>query len=91
VAYPAACRPQAWSAAAAVTLLHAAVGLYPDVPGGKVLVRPLAGAPLGAVTVRGLRVAGADVTVSIDRSGGVQVTGLPPGLTVEVADPELVV
>ncbi|MEV6155590.1 glycogen debranching N-terminal domain-containing protein [Nonomuraea sp. NPDC052129] len=89
VAYPAACRPQAWSAAAAVTLLHAAVGLYPDVPGGKVLVRPLTGAPLGAVTVRGLRVAGADVTVSIDRSGGVQVTGLPPGLSVEVADPEL--
>ncbi|MFI7151411.1 glycogen debranching N-terminal domain-containing protein [Nonomuraea sp. NPDC050022] len=89
VAYPAACRPQAWSAAAAVTLLHTAVGLYPDVPGGKVLVRPLAGAPLGAVTVRGLRVAGADVTVSIDRSGGVQVTGLPPGLSVEVADPEL--
>ncbi|MEU7836309.1 glycogen debranching N-terminal domain-containing protein [Nonomuraea sp. NPDC049129] len=89
VAYPAACRPQAWSAAAAVTLLHTAVGLYPDVPGGKVLVRPLAGAPLGAVTVRGLRVAGADVTVSIDRSGGVQVTGLPPGLSVEVADPGL--
>ncbi|MEU8149147.1 glycogen debranching N-terminal domain-containing protein [Nonomuraea sp. NPDC048901] len=89
VAYPAACRPQAWSAAAAVTLLHTAVGLYPDVPGGKVLVRPLAGAPLGAVTVRGLRVAGADVTVSIDRSGGVQVTGLPPGLSVEVADPDL--
>ncbi|MEU7743497.1 glycogen debranching N-terminal domain-containing protein [Nonomuraea sp. NPDC049158] len=89
VAYPAACRPQAWSAAAAVTLLHAAVGLYPDVPGSKVLVRPLAGAPLGAVTVRGLRVAGADVTVSIDRSGGVQVTGLPAGLSVEVADPGL--
>ncbi|WP_433518173.1 amylo-alpha-1,6-glucosidase [Nonomuraea sp. CA-143628] len=89
VAYPAACRPQAWSAAAAVTLLHAAVGLYPDVPGGKVLVLPLAGAPLGAVTVRGLRVAGADVTVSIDRSGGVQVTGLPPGLSVEVTDPGL--
>jgi glycogen debranching enzyme len=87
VAYPAACRPQAWSAAAAVTLLHAAVGLYPDVPGGKVVVRPLAGAPLGAVTVRGLRVAGADVSVSIDRSGGVQVTGLPPGLSVEVAEP----
>lgn len=86
VAYPAACRPQAWSAAAAVTLLHAAVGLYPDVPGGKVLLRPLAGAPLGAVTVRGLRVAGADVTVSIDRSGRAEVTGLPPGLSVEVVD-----
>ncbi|MCG5221105.1 glycogen debranching N-terminal domain-containing protein [Streptosporangium soli] len=86
VTYPAACRPQAWSAAAAVTLLHAAVGLYPDVPGGKVLLRPLAGTPLGAVTVRGLRVAGADVTVSIDRSGRAETTGLPPGLSVEVVD-----
>jgi glycogen debranching enzyme len=87
IAYPAACRPQAWSAAAAVTLLHAAVGLYPDVPGGKVLLRPLAGAPLGAVGVRGLRVAGAEVTVTVDRSGAAQVTGLPPGLRVESADP----
>ncbi|MFC5827726.1 glycogen debranching N-terminal domain-containing protein [Nonomuraea insulae] len=83
VAYPAACRPQAWSAAAALTLLHAAVGLYPDVPGGKVLLRPLAGAPLGAVTVRGLRVAGAEVTVSIDRSGRAEATGLPPGLVID--------
>ncbi|WP_308250727.1 amylo-alpha-1,6-glucosidase [Nonomuraea rhizosphaerae] len=86
VAYPAACRPQAWSAAAAVTLLHAAAGLYPDVPGGKVLLRPLAGAPLGAVTVRGLRVAGAEVTVTVSRSGAAEVTGLPPGLSIETAE-----
>ena len=58
VPYPAACRPQAWSAAAAVTIMHAAVGLHPDVPAGRVLLRPLAGTPLGEVSVRGLRVAG---------------------------------
>lgn len=45
VPYPAACRPQAWSAAAAVTVVHAALGLYPDVPEGRMLLRPLAGAP----------------------------------------------
>lgn len=80
IAYPAACRPQAWSAAAAVTLLHAAVGVYPDVPAGRVEVRPLEGAPLGAVRVQGLRVAGAAVTAEVDRSGKPTLDGLPPGL-----------
>ena len=32
LAYPAACRPQAWSAAAALVVLTATVGLRPDVP-----------------------------------------------------------
>lgn len=57
VPYPAACRPQAWSAAASIVILRAAVGLQPDVPNGQTTVRPLPGAPLGAVSVRGLRVA----------------------------------
>ncbi|MFZ5872363.1 MAG: MGH1-like glycoside hydrolase domain-containing protein, partial [Actinomycetota bacterium] len=41
VPYPAACRPQAWSAAAAVATLAAVTGLRPDVPAGVVDVRPL--------------------------------------------------
>ncbi|MDH2427457.1 glycogen debranching N-terminal domain-containing protein [Sphaerisporangium sp. TRM90804] len=81
VPYPAACRPQAWSAAAAVAVLHAAVGLYPDVPGGRVALRPMAGAPLGAITARGLRVAGADVAVTVAPDGTAVLTGLPPGLS----------
>ncbi|WP_326560334.1 amylo-alpha-1,6-glucosidase [Micromonospora sp. NBC_01796] len=80
--YPAACQPQAWSAAAAVVLLQAAVGLYPDVPAGTVRLRPLHGAPLGAVSAQRLRVAGAPVDVSVDRDGVATVTGLPAGLTV---------
>jgi glycogen debranching enzyme len=82
VPYPAACRPQAWSAAAAVTIVHAAVGLYPDVPSGRVLLRPLADAPLGAISARGLRVAGAEVDVALARDGTVDVTGLPARLSV---------
>jgi glycogen debranching enzyme len=81
VPYPAACRPQAWAAAAGVTLLHAAVGLRPDVPGGTVAVTPLVGAPLGAVSVAGLRVAGEPVTVSVDATGAATVAGLPEGLS----------
>lgn len=83
VPYPAACRPQAWSAASAVVIVHAALGLYPDVPGNRVLLRPLAGAPLGALSVRGLRVAGAEVGVTVDQAGHATVTGLPPGIRLD--------
>ncbi|GAA3223508.1 amylo-alpha-1,6-glucosidase [Nonomuraea helvata] len=85
VAYPAACRPQAWSAAAAIAIAHAALGLYPDVPAGRARLRPLSGAPLGALTVAGMRVAGAEVEVSVDHDGGAAVTGLPSDLHLEEA------
>ena len=78
--YPAACRPQAWSAAAAVVVLHAALGIYPDVPAGRVTVRP--SLPLGAVRATGLRIAGAAVDASVDASGRASLTGLPPSLTI---------
>ncbi len=64
VPYPAACRPQAWSAAASVAILQAALGLYPDVPNGQTSLQPLPGTPLGAVSVRGLRLAGQPYAVS---------------------------
>ncbi|MFK3980306.1 glycogen debranching N-terminal domain-containing protein [Micromonospora sp. NPDC050397] len=82
VPYPAACQPQAWAAAAAVVLLQVAVGLYPDVPAGTVRLRPLRGAPLGAVDARRLRVAGAPVDVSVDPTGTATITGLPANLTI---------
>ncbi|RKN49257.1 glycogen debranching N-terminal domain-containing protein [Micromonospora endolithica] len=80
VPYPAACRPQAWSAASAVLLLQAAAGLYPDVPAGTVRLAPLAGPELGAVSVSGLRVAGSSTGVTVDRDGSASVVGLPAGL-----------
>ncbi|MEO3874345.1 glycogen debranching N-terminal domain-containing protein [Nonomuraea sp. B12E4] len=80
VAYPAACRPQAWSAAAAIAIVHAALGLHPDVPAGEAILRPPAGAPLGALTVGGLRVAGDEVEVSVAHDGTATVTGLPDGM-----------
>ncbi|GAA0375480.1 glycogen debranching N-terminal domain-containing protein [Microbispora corallina] len=83
--YPAACRPQAWSAAAAVTVAHAALGLYPDVPGGRVLLRPLAGAPLGPVSARGLRIGDASVDVAVDSAGRPTVSGLPAGMALDIA------
>ncbi|RBQ18375.1 amylo-alpha-1,6-glucosidase [Spongiactinospora rosea] len=81
VPYPTACRPQAWSAAAAVSIVNAVLGVRPDVPAGRVALRPLAGAPLGALSVRGLRIAGADVEAAVDAAGDGSLTGLPGGLT----------
>jgi len=40
VPYPAACRPQAWSAAAVGALAQALLGLDVDVPGGRVRIQP---------------------------------------------------
>ncbi|GAA5193879.1 glycogen debranching N-terminal domain-containing protein [Rugosimonospora acidiphila] len=82
VPYPASCRPQAWSAAAAVLVLRAALGLEPDVPAGELRLRPLPGAPLGAVVAAGLRVGRHEVEVSLDGTGAVSVGGLPAGLRV---------
>jgi glycogen debranching enzyme len=86
VPYPAACHPQAWAAAASVALIQAALGVYPDVPAGTVHMRPLRGAPLGAVDLRGLRIAGADVDVAVASDGTATVSGLPAGLRVVHAE-----
>jgi glycogen debranching enzyme len=63
VPYPAACRPQAWSAAAAVAVLAARLGLRADAQTGSLDVRPSPGA--GSIHVSGLRFAGADRTIEI--------------------------
>jgi glycogen debranching enzyme len=76
--YPAACKPQAWAAAAAIALLQATIGLYPDVPNGVVALRPL-----GAVSARGLRVAGSAVDVHAAADGTATISGLPAGLSIE--------
>ncbi|SEG13567.1 Glycogen debranching enzyme (alpha-1,6-glucosidase) [Thermomonospora echinospora] len=82
--YPAACRPQAWAAAASVLALRALLGLEPDVPGGTVTVHPLPGGASGGLEADGLVVAGRRVRIRTGR-GGPEVTGLPPGLTVRAA------
>jgi glycogen debranching enzyme len=79
VPYPSSCRPQAWSAAAAVAALAAVTGLRPDVPAGSVSVAPLAPSPVGAARVAGLRVAGASVRVSVMADGRLErLRGCPP-------------
>jgi glycogen debranching enzyme len=79
LAYPAACRPQAWSAAAAFVLVSAALGLSADVPAGRLTVAPsrafAAWFPLRAT---GLSIAGHPLTVEVDREGTPTVTTTAP-------------
>jgi glycogen debranching enzyme len=79
--YPASCRPQAWAAASAVAMVTVALGLSVDVPARTVSVRPAEPLPFGAMTVRGIRVGDARVTVTVDAAGGVEVDGMPDGFT----------
>ncbi|MEU2392528.1 glycogen debranching N-terminal domain-containing protein [Streptomyces sp. NPDC007369] len=67
--HPAACRPAAVAAAAGVHVLAALAGIRPDAPAGTVALAPLPGAPLGALRLSGLRVAGEPFAVRISRLG----------------------
>jgi glycogen debranching enzyme len=80
VPYPAACRPQAWSAAASVSVVASLLGLAPDAPSGVLGVSPAAGG-LAPLAVDGLAFAGERVSITLDALGEVAATS---GAVVEV-------
>jgi glycogen debranching enzyme len=87
VPYPAACRPQAWSAAVSAALVTALLGLEADVPAGTVRLRPLSPRPgtltgEGELAVDNIRVGADAMGVRVGRDGSVEVTRSPAGLTV---------
>lgn len=63
--YPASCRPQAWSAAAGISLLTSLLGLRPDVPAGRVALRPLPGPPTRRLHVTGFRLGPHPITLHL--------------------------
>jgi glycogen debranching enzyme len=79
LAYPAACRPIAWSGGAAMALIQAATGLEADVPGGVLRVRPRPEfASWFPMRVEGLRIAGHPLTISVASAGTVSVETMAP-------------
>ncbi|WP_420492944.1 glycogen debranching N-terminal domain-containing protein [Kitasatospora camelliae] len=80
VPHPAACGPAAVSAAAGVHLVLALAGVRPDVPAGRVVVRPASTAPLGELELTGLRVAGEPFSVRVSRIGVAVVEEAPADL-----------
>ena len=84
LAYPAACRPQAWSAGAALVVLTATLGLTPDLPAGRLTLRPMRPSPVGGLTVRGLRLAGRPLDVRLTAAGDAEVLTAAPDLILDV-------
>ena len=78
VPYPAACRPQGWSAAASVSVLASVLGLEPDAQDDVLGVSPAASA---ALKVSGLTFNGQPVSISLNDDG--EVTGAE-GANIEV-------
>ena len=70
-AYPAACRPQAWSAAAAVAALVASTGLDVDVPEGRIATPDRTGTALGAFRIDGLRAGASRISAEVSLDGTV--------------------
>jgi len=80
IAYPAACTPQAWASATALSLLRTLLDLEPDLPAGRVAFAP---APLDSWA--GLRLEGlalGDARARLELLNGEAVlSGLPEGLS----------
>jgi glycogen debranching enzyme len=75
--YPASCRPQAWSAASALAMVTTVLGLEPDVPAGRVRLKPLRANPVGPIAVTGIRLGEHSLSVTVDSEGRlVEVDGL---------------
>jgi hypothetical protein len=66
-------------------VLTATVGLTPDVPAGRVTLRPMRPSPVGELTVRGLRVAGQPLDVRLTAAGDPEILTAPPGLAVDLS------
>ena len=80
--YPASCRPQAWSAAAGTCVATLALGLRPDVPNGRLTLRPSTVRPWGELSVDGLRLGSHQLSVTARRDGSVAATTSHPEVTV---------
>jgi glycogen debranching enzyme len=68
--YPQACSPQAWSASAVFCFLQAMLGLYPYAPLNMLLLDPFMPEWLPEITLEGLRVGDAVVTIRFYRREG---------------------
>ncbi|RXZ71991.1 glycogen debranching N-terminal domain-containing protein [Agromyces albus] len=81
VSYPASCSPQAWAAATPFSLLRTLLRFDPSVPTGEVWLAPMVPARFGDLRLENVPLAGARVSVDVEREGA-SITGLPPGLAV---------
>ena len=71
VVHPVSCRPQAWAAAATLSLVTTMLGLVPNAPGGELeIVRPVLPADLAMIRIRDLPIGTARVDLLFHRWRG---------------------
>lgn len=75
IPYPAACRPQSWSAAAAISVLASTVGLQPSADRTGLGIRPSTVA--GSLGVTGIAFGGSTGSIHVDAAGDVTASDLP--------------
>ncbi|SDK32463.1 glycogen debranching N-terminal domain-containing protein [Streptomyces indicus] len=82
--HPAACRPAAASATAVIHVILTQVGIRPDAVAGTVSLVPMGSAPLGELSLTGLRVAESPFAVRISRLGLAMIEEAGEGLQLGV-------
>jgi glycogen debranching enzyme len=75
--YPAACRPQAWAAAAVGAIVNCLLGLRPDLPSGELRVSPVDDRRFGRLRIRGLAAGDARFGVSVAADGDARLLEAP--------------
>ena len=75
VPYPTSCSPQAWSAASPLLLMRSILGLRPDIPRGRLALRPRLPEGMGRLALTGLSLGGSEVSIEVD-GGKTRVEGL---------------
>lgn len=84
VPYPTACRPQAWAAGVPPSIVATLLGLRPDVPAGRIVVRTLLPPGMELLAARDLPFPTGRLSLEVDRRG-TRVDGVPDGMTVELS------
>lgn len=75
IPYPAACRPQAWSAAAAISVLGSTLGLLPHAQDGVLEANP--SSLIGAIELDGIVFRGVSGNIVVGHSGEIVTSTLP--------------
>jgi glycogen debranching enzyme len=83
VPYPTACRPQAWAAGAALSLVPLLLGLEVDVPGGVVSLAPALPPGMSRLEVSGIPLPSGILSLAHD-DGGTKLIDVPDGMSVRV-------
>lgn len=69
-AYPVSCTPQSWGAGSVFLMLQHLIGLEPDLPNGRVILRPSLLPDVDRITFEDLRIGDRSLTVEVWREGG---------------------